>query len=137
MQDYHKLRVWERAHKFAVEIRRAANDFPPGFSEIRTQLVRAAESIPTNLVEGCGAATPKEFARFVDISIKSSSEVEYELELAHDHHLIDDETFAKWLKEIVEIRKMLYGLRKRLLAAADVARRRRRAEGRRRRGAAD
>lgn len=118
MQDYHKLHVWERAHTFAVEIGRLAEEFRPGFSELRGQIVAAAQSIATNLVEGCAAASQKDFARFVDFSIKSSSEVEYELELARDHHLVDAATFERLVKEVIEIRKMSYGLRKRLLDAA-------------------
>ena len=40
-----------------------------GFAHLRSQLTGAAASMPANIVEGCGAATNKEFARFLDISI--------------------------------------------------------------------
>jgi four helix bundle protein len=43
-------------------------------------MLRAAESIPFNIVEGCGAHTRKDFARFLDISIKSSLELEAQLQ---------------------------------------------------------
>ena len=112
MQDYHQLRVWERAHAFAIAIRRAADHFPPGYSELRSQIIRAAESIPSNLVEGCGAATRREFARFVDISIKSSAEVQYRLELARDHSLLAPERWQELTGEVIEIRKMLHGFSK-------------------------
>ncbi|HUQ83194.1 MAG TPA: four helix bundle protein [Gemmatimonadaceae bacterium] len=125
MQDYHQLHVWERAHAFAVEIRRVAGQFPPSFSELRSQIIRAGESIPSNLVEGCGAATRREFARFVDISIKSTAEVQYRLELARDHSLLVPETWEELTSEVVQIRKMLHGLRKKLLAAGAASRHRR------------
>jgi hypothetical protein len=53
--------------------------------------------------------------------------VEYALESARDNDLIDVATFDRLAKEVIEIRKMLHGLRKRLLeaAAAAAARRRR------------
>ena len=121
MQDYHKLYVWQRAHPFAVEVARLAEGFRPGFAGARDQIIDAVQSIVNNIVEGCRAATQKEFARYVDISIKSSSEVEYQLESARDNHLIDVATFDRLVKEVIEIRKMLHGLRKRLLAAADAA----------------
>jgi len=80
MQNFRDLHVWERAHLFALAIRRASRGFPRrGYAELKSQIVRAAESIPSNIVEGCGAATRKEFARFLDIAIKSTSEVEYDL----------------------------------------------------------
>jgi four helix bundle protein len=45
---------------------------------VRSQLTRAADSIASNIVEGCGAATDKEFARFLDVSIKSDNELDAE-----------------------------------------------------------
>jgi four helix bundle protein len=52
-------------------------------------MIRAAESIVFNIVEGCGARSRKEFARFLDVSIKSCSELEAELELAKDYGVLD------------------------------------------------
>ena len=126
MQDYHKLHVWVRAHAFAIDVRKTAEGFPPDFSSVRNQIIRAAESIVNNLVEGCGAATRPEFARFVDISIKSTLEVQYQLELARDNRVLDAETWEKLTLEVVEIRKMLHGFRKKLLARSTVSRRQRR-----------
>ena len=95
--------VWQRAHTFAVDVRQATRAFPrTGYSDFKSQITRAADSIASNIVEGAGAATRKEFARFLDISIKSASEVDYRLELAH---------------EVVVIRKMLFAVRRTLLAA--------------------
>lgn len=76
MQDYHRLLVWQKAHDLTLNVHRASRSFQrSGCIGLRGQLVRAAESVPTNIVEGCFAATPKEFARFLDISIKSTGEV--------------------------------------------------------------
>jgi len=48
----------------------------------------AAESVPFNIVEGCGGHSQKDFARFLDNSIKSSSELEYQLFLAKDYGVL-------------------------------------------------
>jgi four helix bundle protein len=48
-------------------------------SPLRLQIIRAATSIPTNIVEGTGQESAKEFGRFLSIAIKSSSELEYHL----------------------------------------------------------
>ena len=107
-----------RAHAFALEIRRVVGTFPStGYAELKSQLIRAAESIPTNIVEGCGAATRKEFARFIDISIKSTSEVDYQLQLARDNEILSAATWQTLSNEVVEIRMMLCGLRRALLAS--------------------
>ena len=55
MQGYHNLKVWQHAHPFAVEVARIAEGFRPGFSEARDQIIRAAQSIVHNIVEGCEA----------------------------------------------------------------------------------
>ncbi|MFN2638118.1 MAG: four helix bundle protein [Gemmatimonadaceae bacterium] len=89
MQDYRRLRAWEKAHKLALRIRAETNRFPPtGYSGLKSQMTRAAESIAFNIVEGCGATTQKEMARFLDISIKSSSELQYQLTLAADYQIL-------------------------------------------------
>ena len=68
MQDFRKLRVWERAHLLALDVRRATREFPrAGFGELKSQMIRAAESIATNIVEGSAAASRREFARFIDV----------------------------------------------------------------------
>ena len=85
MQDYRQFKVWKRAHAFAVHVRRVTRAFPrSGYADMKSQLTRAAESIPSNIVEGCAAASRREFARYLDISIKSTSEAEYRLQLAKD-----------------------------------------------------
>lgn len=63
-------------------------------------------SVPTN-IEGCGRKTDADFARFLQISVGSASEVEYELLLAHDLNYLSDEDYNKFNSEIIEIRKMI------------------------------
>jgi four helix bundle protein len=118
VQDFRRLLVWRRAHAFAVSVRRAVELFPRrGYSELKSQLIRAAESIGNNIVEGCGAATRKEFARYLDISAKSTSEVDHQLELARDYGVLAYRVWKPLSIDIVEIRKMLHGLRRAVLAA--------------------
>src|SRR5687767_1042324 len=86
MQDHRRLLVWRRSHVLAVEIRRATRRFPrTGYGKLQSQITNAAESVVLNVVEGCGGRTPKDFARFLDHSIKSTSELESQLELAKDY----------------------------------------------------
>jgi four helix bundle protein len=103
-----QTRGLQRAHRFALEIRSLAGQFPPGYSELRAQIIRAGESIPANIVEGCGAATKREFARYLDIAIKSSSEVEYHLLLARDCGIMRSTDWSRLTAAVIEIRKMLH-----------------------------
>ena len=118
MQSFRRLRVWERAHQFALDVRRATQSFPrSGYAELKSQLIIAAESIAANIVEGAAASSRKEFARFLDISIKSTSEVEYHLQLALDNGVMLPSKWKELSDEVVEIRRMLCGLRKAVLKA--------------------
>jgi four helix bundle protein len=85
---------------------------------LQSQMIRAAESIVFNIVEGCGGRSPKEFARFLDISIKSTLELESQLELAKDYGVLSDHHWQTLTKETVDVRRMLCGLRAKVLAAA-------------------
>ena len=76
----------------------------------------AAESVPFTLVEGCGAFTQKDMARFVDMSIKSTKELEYQLLLARDYGVLPRKEWKIHTVETIEIRRMLCGLRRRVLA---------------------
>lgn len=120
MQDYHRLRVWRKAHGLALRIHREVNRFPRnGYSSLRRQMMRAAESIPFNIVEGCGADSQKDFARYLDISIKSTSELEYQLHLGRDYGVLPHNRWLVLSKETIEVRRMLYGLRSKVLASND------------------
>lgn len=78
-------------------------------------MISSGESVVFNIVEGCGAAGSKEFARFLDISIKSTGELEYQLELAVEAELLSDLKGRPLAAEAVEIRRMLCVLRRRVL----------------------
>ncbi|HEC65723.1 MAG TPA: four helix bundle protein [bacterium] len=115
MKDYKKLSVWSRAHKLTLEIYKATVDFPTDEKYgVTSQLRRAAVSIPTNIAEGSSRRTDKDFARFVQIAIGSSSEVDYLILLSRELNYIDELDYKLLAREIVEIRKMLIGLSKKL-----------------------
>jgi four helix bundle protein len=83
---------------------------------LKSQMVNAAESIAFNIVEGCGSASAKEFGRFLDISIKSACELEYQLQLTADSDLLPVRIVKPLSAETVETRRMLCGLRKKVVA---------------------
>ncbi|MEO7648268.1 MAG: four helix bundle protein [Gemmatimonadaceae bacterium] len=89
MQDYRKLRVHRKAHALMLAVKRATSRFPNrGYASLTNQMTTAAESVGFNIVEGCGAASQKDFARFLDISIKSTMELEYQLTVAMDYEVL-------------------------------------------------
>jgi len=77
--------------------------------------MRAADSIKTNIAEGCGTDSNRELARFLDMSIKSSNETENHLISVHDLELMPREQWLRYSAETVEIRKMTYAYRQKVL----------------------
>lgn len=117
VHDYRRLLVWRKAHALVLNVQRASRSFRrSGHSGLRSQIVRAVESIAANIVEGCFASTPREFARFLEISIRSTGEVEYQLQLAHDYGLLPALVWQPLTTDTIEVRRMLFGLRRQVLA---------------------
>ncbi|MGH7655385.1 MAG: four helix bundle protein [Gemmatimonadaceae bacterium] len=115
MQDYRKLAVWTKAHTLALEIHRLAEAIPrTNNSGLINQIRRAALSIPANIAEGCGRAGSRDFAKFLQIAIGSAVELEYHLQFAGDSSQIPHSDFVARSAEVVQIRKMLYGLIRRV-----------------------
>ena len=77
-------------------------------------MTRAAMSIPTNIVEGRGQKTEREFSRFLRIALNSSSELEYHLIVARDTGAIDPKAFTSLLEQTLAVRMMLHGLLNRI-----------------------
>jgi four helix bundle protein len=115
MRDYHKYLVWERAYNHALAIRKLARRMRgPVNSALRSQMVRSADSVVFNIVEGCGAQQ-RVFARFLQISIDSANELQAQLELAHGDGVLGPLEWKRLNEETIEIRKMIWGLRERIL----------------------
>ena len=108
MRDFHKLGIWQRSHQLTLDVYKVSKSFPKDeLFGLTSQIRRVASSIPTNIAEGCGRASNKDYAHFLQIAIGSASEVEYELLLAHDLEYINDEAFNKLTSETIAIRKMI------------------------------
>ena len=116
VQDFQSLEIWKKSHSLVLSIYKITeNDFPKSeLFTLTTQIRRAASSIPTNIAEGCGRRTNKDFAHFIQMAIGSSSEVEYQLILANDLKYITEETWKSLSKNITEIRKMMLSFNKKL-----------------------
>lgn len=111
MGDYKELKVWQKAQAVALECHRAMQKIRgPDNASMRSQIVRAAFSIPANIVEGNGVQTPKEYGRYVRIALNSSNELEYHLGTARDLGLINKSQALNMITNVIEVRKMLHGL---------------------------
>ncbi len=117
MQDFRKLKVWEKSHRLTLEVYRLTASFPKEeLYGLSSQLRRSCMSIPSNISEGCGRGSDNDFGRFLQIALGSSSETEYQLLLAHDLGYITQNDYERLCGEISEIKQMLSALLKKLKA---------------------
>jgi len=111
MQDFKKLKVWQKSHDLTIAVYQVSKSFPKDERfGLTSQIRRAAVSIPANIAEGCGRPTGKDRARFFGIAGGSASETEYLLILSHDLNFIDKEAEVELLEKVREIKRMLTSL---------------------------
>lgn len=108
MKDFRQLKVWEKSHQLALSIYKTTKTFPKEeLYGLTSQIRRASMSVPTNIAEGCGRNTDADFARFLQISMGSASETEYQLLLSHDLGFLSKEDYDKLNNDVTEIKRML------------------------------
>ena len=108
MKNFKDLQIWHRSHQLSLEIYKLTQGFPKSeLYGLTSQMRRSASSVPTNIAEGCGRSTDGDFTRFLDHSMGSASELEYQLILSHDLSYLPTETFETTSSELIEIKRML------------------------------
>ncbi|HWL40196.1 MAG TPA: four helix bundle protein [Gemmatimonadaceae bacterium] len=111
MTDFKQLKVWQKAHLMGLDAHRITGQMRGAkYAAMRNQITRAAMSVPTNIVEGCGQQSSREYARFLRIALNSTSELEYHLLAARDLGAVSASATLTLISQAIEVRKMLYGL---------------------------
>ena len=120
MSNYTELRVWEKAHDLALGVYQVSTNLPKIETYgLQAQMRRAAVSIPSNLAEGAGRSTHRDFARFVSIAVGSANELDYQLLLTRDLGYADAVVIDDLRWRVAEVRRMLSALRKSLVSTDD------------------
>jgi len=111
MQDYRKLRVWQKSHALTLKTYAVSAylDSPKGWP-LQRQLLRAAISVPSNIAEGAGRNSDPDFRQFLGHSLGSLNEVEYDLLLARDLEFLPAAEHSRLSAQLEEVRRMLSGL---------------------------
>ena len=115
MNNLKELKIWQKAIDLSVEVYKITSHFP---SDERFGLIsqarRAAVSISSNIAEGAGRTSTKEFNYFLGIANGSSFELQTQLVIASRLSFIGIEDLDSLLLQIDELQKMNYGFQKML-----------------------
>ncbi len=115
MDNFRKLIVWNRAVNLATVVYSKTVKFPKvEHFGLRLQIRRSVVSISSNIAEGAGRRSNKEFANFLGISYGSSCELETQLTIAKNLNYLKADDFELLFNELNEIQKMTYALIKKL-----------------------
>ena len=108
------LDVWNRSVDLVLKIYELTKELPENekFGLI-SQIKRSAISIPSNIAEGAGRSSTKEFVRFIDIANGSLSELETQLIIIEKLDFCEAQQIID--QDLLIIRKMLYRLKKSLI----------------------
>lgn len=115
MRNFKDLIIWEQSMDLAVQCYRMTESFPR--SErfgLTSQIQRSAVSIPSNIAEGCGRDTPRDFAKFLRYAYGSGCELETQIEIASMLKYGDQRKLAALRDMTDETRRMIYAFSKSL-----------------------
>ncbi len=106
MRNFRELMVWQRSFELVNDIYDASNALPSDEKfGLKSQIRRSAVSIPSNIAEGCSRRTNKDLARFLEIAIGSSFELETQLLIAKRREMLNKSKNESIIDELHEIQK--------------------------------
>ena len=108
IQSYKELIVWQKGIRLVKEIYILTGLFPPSETYgLTAQLRRASISIPSNIAEGYGRKSSKEYAQFYSIAYGSALELETQIIIAKELGFAKNGDYAKIDVLIKEVSSML------------------------------
>lgn len=120
MHNFKELKVWKESMMLAKKIMEATLLFPgeEKFGLV-AQMRRCAVSVCSNIAEGAGRSSQKEFVRFLDIATGLSYELETQTLLSLDFGYLTEESANDLILTISTVQRMLHGLRKKITSESD------------------
>ncbi len=111
IHNFKELLVWQKAMDLTVFVYQLTSAFPKEEKfGLTSQIQRCAVSIASNIAEGSGRVSKKEFQHFISIAMGSSFELETQIILAFRFNYITEEQLKVFTEMISPVQKMTFGL---------------------------
>ena len=116
MRKFKNYLIWKKAQDLIPKFYDVISCFPEYEKyAMSSQLRRAVCSISANIAEGCSRSSPKDFGRFLEISLGSIFECQSFIDAAKSIRYIEDEVASKLDSDCEELARMINGLRRKVL----------------------
>lgn len=111
MQTHKDLLLYQKAMDLVTDVYLITKKLPKDEQYgLVSQIRRAAISIPSNISEGAGRLSQREFRNFLSIASGSVSELETQLNICNNLNFINKEELDELLEKINEVKMLCYGL---------------------------
>ncbi len=118
MKNYKELKVWQNGMEIVVEVYQLTALLPKDeVYGLRSQITRAAVSIPSNIAEGSSRDSNKDYRRFLELALGSSFGLETQVLILERINLISGDKLQKVVALLKEEQMMLQGFIKKIAAA--------------------
>ena len=115
MHNLKELNIWKKAIDLTLDIYKVTSNFPGEEKYgLTSQMRRASVSVSSNIAEGAGRNSDKEFLHFLGIANGSSFELQTQVIIAFRLNFFEKETYNLIIEKINEIQKMNRGLQNKL-----------------------
>ena len=119
MNQFKNLKVWQMSVDLAVDIHTLTKTFPKEEKfDLVLQMNKAATSVPSNIAEGAGRNSNKEYVHFLGIALGSAFELDTQLIICERLRYMNTEQFTDLQNRTVHIQNMLHNLKQTLLKTA-------------------
>lgn len=126
IRSFRDLVVWHKAVELCQGIYVASSRFPEEERfGLTAQIRRAAVSIPSNIAEGYGRRSRRDYARFLNVALGSLCELETQLILAVRLDFTDGDAIAPYMTLVRDVDRLLNGLIRALRKSKDLEEERR------------
>ncbi|MCD4727075.1 MAG: four helix bundle protein [Pirellulales bacterium] len=111
MKHYRELIVWQKAMDLVKSVYETTSCFPSSeLYGLTSQVRRAAVSIPSNIAEGQGRNTTRDFLHFLSVAQGSLREVETQISIAESLGYIEKQLERTILDTTAEVGRLISGL---------------------------
>ncbi len=96
MRNFRTLNIWQQGIQLVIDVYKLSEQLPAEEKYgLKSQICRAAVSIPSNIAEGSSRPSEAEYGRFLEMALGSAFEVETQLIIIQKLHLVSSDQIEK------------------------------------------